>query len=1187
MKNRLPFFLVFILALGITYSYPQSKQLKLAVTQDTLRFASWNLLNYPGSDASTRQPYYRRVIHSMKPDIFVVQEMTSSSGVTTFRDEVMNKYQAGLYSTPAFHDGTDTDNHIYYKSSKVSLVGWSYIATALRDIAHYVVQVNSSGDRVHIYSVHLKASTGFESDRLAEATILRDSLNNLPAGTQFMIVGDYNTYTSTEPCLQKLYESEADNDGRCKDPLNSVGSWNNNSAFKSIHTQSPRVRAFGGGSTGGMDDRFDIQLICYSALDDNILTSHYTAYGNDGNHFNDSINRLPNAAVPDSVANGIHYAADHIPVYCDYVFIAGTLPSAFSMLSPSNLASNQPVNGTLSWQTSTNATQYDVYLSTTNPPTTVVSSNQTDTTYNYSGLSNNIVYYWKIVAKNTDGNTTASSSPRSFTTIVGTPGSFSQTSPSNSSVNQPAAGTLSWQSSASASGYDVYLDTNDPPAAKVSSNQAGTTYNYSGLNYSTIYYWKIVARNIADTTIATGAPWNFTTIIAPPSSFTLSSPADNAVSQPVSGTLVWNSSLNASSYDVYLDTNDPPTTLVSADVADTSYAYTNLTTGVEYFWKTLAKNINTNVVASNAPFSFTIVNVPLPPSGLAASNVTTTGLDLNWTDNATDETGYRIYRSTSAGGPFTQMGGDYPVDQTSFSDTGLNVNQEYYYRVLAFNGLGEGNFTPISVATLALVPGTPVLSNIQYITSTLTLDPALNPSSTQFAVEVLHDAATEYLQSDGTPGGSPSWRTYAEWGGASGVSVSALHSCEEYTFHAKARNADDVETVFGGDAVDSTLCFSNSNMMLAGWNLVSVPVTVADLSRSAVFPTSTSNAFAYEGSYVPYSTFSYGTGYWLKFSGSQKVDLAGEPRTLDSITVKKGWSIIGSISVSVPVGSITTVPSGIIASQIYNYNGVYNSASSIDPMQGYWVKTSSAGKTILSGTLSALPKNIPSKDLSENKFSGFHPISFTDKLGHQQTLYVGAKLPSGDALSKYELPPVPPSGFDVRFSSQRTVEVMNDANGNEGKFEISVQSLQYPVTVSWNASDNDIGFQFREKGSSELKPAGTFLITKNTSLFLKATSASSSIIPKEFALYQNYPNPFNPATTISYQLPVDARVSLKIFNMLGQEIAVLADDERAAGNYQVRWNAESVASGMYVYQLLATDQQGNRFTERKKLLLLK
>ncbi|MBI5476727.1 MAG: T9SS type A sorting domain-containing protein [Ignavibacteriales bacterium] len=89
-------------------------------------------------------------------------------------------------------------------------------------------------------------------------------------------------------------------------------------------------------------------------------------------------------------------------------------------------------------------------------------------------------------------------------------------------------------------------------------------------------------------------------------------------------------------------------------------------------------------------------------------------------------------------------------------------------------------------------------------------------------------------------------------------------------------------------------------------------------------------------------------------------------------------------------------------------------------------------------------------------------------------------------------------------------------------------------------------------------------------------------LPASFSLAQNYPNPFNPSTTIHFELPKETNVSLKIFNMLGQEVLSVLDETRAAGKYDVRIDASQLASGVYFYQLRA-----NNFVETKKLMLMK
>ena len=89
-------------------------------------------------------------------------------------------------------------------------------------------------------------------------------------------------------------------------------------------------------------------------------------------------------------------------------------------------------------------------------------------------------------------------------------------------------------------------------------------------------------------------------------------------------------------------------------------------------------------------------------------------------------------------------------------------------------------------------------------------------------------------------------------------------------------------------------------------------------------------------------------------------------------------------------------------------------------------------------------------------------------------------------------------------------------------------------------------------------------------------------IPTDFGLSQNYPNPFNPVTTIDYTLAEDSRVELKMYNLLGQVIAVLVDSDQKAGYYQVQWDGSDMTSGVYFYRITAGE-----FTATKRMVLMK
>ena len=281
------------------------------------------MLNF---DGTSRLDDFRDIFEYVEPDILIVQEITSESAADSILD-LLNTAIGG-YDQADFVLDTDLNNMLYYKTSVASLISQDEINTSPRDISEYEMLIDDNS--VWFYSCHLKASddAGSEAERLAAVTALRDHLNTHPEGTEFIIAGDMNFYTSSEDGYAKFIADEAVNIGRAADLCDQVGSWNNNSYYAEVHTQSSRLTAFGGGASGGLDDKFDFIFSSYDLNNSagiEYSSDSFTVYGNDGNHFNQSVNVWPNSAVPDSsVANALYYASDHLPIYADFVSLSGT-----------------------------------------------------------------------------------------------------------------------------------------------------------------------------------------------------------------------------------------------------------------------------------------------------------------------------------------------------------------------------------------------------------------------------------------------------------------------------------------------------------------------------------------------------------------------------------------------------------------------------------------------------------------------------------------------------------------------------------------------------------------------------------------------------------------------------------------------------------------------------------------------
>ncbi len=383
--------------------------------------------------------------------------------------------------------------------------------------------------------------------------------------------------------------------------------------------------------------------------------------------------------------------------------------------------------------------------------------------------------------------------------------------------------------------------------------------------------------------------------------------------------------------------------------------------------------------------------------------------------------------------------------------------------------------------------------------------------------------------------------------------------------------------------------FSVNVGIAAGWNILSNPVGTVNDSVHELYPTSTfSYGFAFSPSlgYQQSYTMENGVGYWSKFPGATTQNVSGSERTLDSIDVEAGWNIIGSISQSVDTSTVVSVPPGIRTSQFFGYNGGYTASQNIEPGKGYWVKANAPGQLILD---SPAPSK-PVAPKTRNPIDGFSTVTITDKNGASQTLYLGTD--ASLQVEMFEMPPFGPDGvFDARFASNRMAEVF-DANAKNAAFGVEVRATAYPLTVAWEIK-GDRKFALNQgTATTEMNGAGRTTIT-NPSVKRFTVTSSSNNVPTEFTLQQNYPNPFNPATTISFGLPADSRVTLRVFNLLGQQVAEIANGVLPAGFHDFTWNGKSafgtqVGTGVYFYKMEATSvATAQTFAEVRKMVLMK
>ena len=382
-------------------------------SQDTAKIMGYNLLNYSTGEA--RNVYFKKTLSNSSPDILAVCEIISEAAMNDMLVNVLNAVSPGVYNAGTFLDGPDTDNAIFYKTSKFTYVSNTPIHTSLRDINMFTLIHNMSRDTIRIFMCHLKASQGTDEElqRLQEVNAVRAVTNSFPAGTEFMILGDFNIYRSTEACYIRMLEVEALNDGEFIDPYSLPGTWNQ-FQYAQYHSQSTRVRSFGGGATGGMDDRFDFILNSDAMTQEGrikFIPNSLKPFGNDGNHYNDSINQRPNTAVPDSIADALAYSSDHLPVYGLYKFdvhpnsisnISEVNPEGFSLYQnyPNPFNPNTIIKYKLGRP---NFVSLKIYNSKGNEVASLVNSRQTTGEYKIEFDASKYpsgVYYYKLTANN-------------------------------------------------------------------------------------------------------------------------------------------------------------------------------------------------------------------------------------------------------------------------------------------------------------------------------------------------------------------------------------------------------------------------------------------------------------------------------------------------------------------------------------------------------------------------------------------------------------------------------------------------------------------------------------------------------------------------------------------------------------------------------------------------------------------
>ena len=313
-----------------------------AWSQDTLTIMQYNLLYYGNYNSAFAQCYestnntqhkdecIRTILSYVKPDILTVCEFGATQ---TLQDDFM-RHNLNIYGVNYWQSDKIINyaneaiiNHIFFDSRKLGLSKHVALRTHPRDTDIYELYLKTHslayGDTVKLVCIvaHPKAGEDGAGSRYAQMQTVMNYVSQNYDTENVLIMGDFNMYGASESAYQVLTRTHSNTNALFIDPLanlGGVGEWNNSYQFARFHTQSTRNDDVPCFSPGGLDDRFDFILMAdeikFSYKHLRYVPNSYKAIGNDGYHFNQSVNQGYNYAVTSELAQALHDCSDHLPV---------------------------------------------------------------------------------------------------------------------------------------------------------------------------------------------------------------------------------------------------------------------------------------------------------------------------------------------------------------------------------------------------------------------------------------------------------------------------------------------------------------------------------------------------------------------------------------------------------------------------------------------------------------------------------------------------------------------------------------------------------------------------------------------------------------------------------------------------------------------------------------------------------
>jgi len=681
----------------------------------------------------------------------------------------------------------------------------------------------------------------------------------------------------------------------------------------------------------------------------------------------------------------------------------------------------------------------------------------------------------------------------------------------------------------------------------------------------------------------------------------------------VTPTLTWSQVPLITSYRIQVSAqSDFGLLAFSKDVSGPSYTLPSLQRSTTYYWRVRAQMIGDTSAWSPASDFTTVPNAPNKITLVSPDSSKQDAYQNDWLAWRTDATATSYLLQISQSPLFTSIFDSATVKSAGYRNAGkpFTSGSTYFWRVLGSNIGGDGQFSPVWSFRVGSAVRFPVtlysFSKLDYgkvkvgrfRDSVVTISNNGNDTLKIGSISSSMNAFIARPTSKTIPPGQSTVDTIRFSPAVIGIGSSSI------IITSNSSTSSDTIKVFGFGYGQGVVSVNTSNLVLGSVKVgqhLDTTIVVRNTGNDTLMITnimSSDPVFAQRATskiLLPGQSFADTIRFTPAAIGTANASIvvtSNSPTSPDTIKVSGFGYGQGVLSLSASGISFGNVKVGQIKDTVVSIansgNDTLKISSISSSVSAFSVRQTSAtippGKSLFIDTIRFSPTSganvIASVVLNSNsltspdsiKVSGFG-LSYGLRSSTAR-LDVGLIL-----LGKYK-----DTTFIITNTGSDTLKITGISSSAQG---ITIRPTSFSILPNGFATDT-IRFTPTIVGPV----SGSIIIASNAptspdSVKITSSGVTATVgiveegIPSSFELNQNYPNPFNPSTTINYSLPKTANVSLRLFNTLGQEVALLVNDQRSPGYYHVQWNA-NVPSGIYFYRLQAGD-----FVETKKMILLK